>query len=95
MAFRDKYDFGMLSNESERLVIEEVERQLTSGGETEIMDDPDAVIDITALALNQVKPLYRVNLLGRLYARAVDKEKHDEVRDAVKRAIKKIKENPA
>jgi len=85
----------MLSNESERLVIEEVDRKLNEAGEDELLADEDAVIDITALALNMVKPMYRVNLLGRLYAKAVDEEKKEEVREAVKKAIAKIKENPA
>jgi hypothetical protein len=95
MSFQDRYDFDMLSNESERLVIEEVDRKLNEAGEDELLADEDAVIDITALALNMVKPMYRVNLLGRLYAKAVDEEKKEEVREAVKKAIAKIKENPA
>ena len=67
MALRDQIDFSVIENEAERLVIDELETQL---GEDAATIDEDTLLDIATYALNRVKPLYRVTLLGRLYAQA-------------------------
>ena len=91
-SFSMYYDFDQLENDAERLVIEELESQLA-----ELPDackTEDCVLDMAALALNRVKPMYRVTLLGKLYADAVSAEHRAEVRAAVKDAIEKVMANP-
>ena len=90
MSLEDAYNFEELVNEAERLVLSELEQQLVVqpggiGAYTE-----DEVLDIAAYALNNVRPLYRVNLLGRIYAQNVGDEYMKEIRDAVGEAISKI-----
>ncbi|TVR58185.1 MAG: competence protein ComFB [Spirochaetaceae bacterium] len=91
MSFKTRYDFESLVNESERLVIEELERQLV---ETETRYSENAILDMAAYALNHVQPMYRANLLGRLYASALESEAGPAVRKAVSDAIKKVSQNP-
>jgi len=96
MALKDEYDFEFLKNEAETLILDELERQL------EVHTKPlcrcnDCVNDMAALALNTVKPLYRVSLLGSLYtALAMDEKTYaTSVRDAVFKAIERIRKNPS
>ena len=94
MDLRNYYDFEELVNEAERLVIDELGRQLEKPENGDLLGNQDLVRDIAAYALNHVRPMYRANLLGRLYAKAVDSEDVDEVERAVTEAIKKIRDNP-
>ena len=96
MALKDKYNFEYLTNEAEELILNELERQL------EVYSKPlclcnECVTDMAALALNTVKPLYRVSLLGSLYtASAMDEKSYaTSVRDAVFKAIERIRKNPS
>jgi len=91
-----KYDLDELKNYSESIVVAELERQL------ENISDPaclctDCVLDMAALALNTVKPMYRASLLGSLYtASAMDEETFaSSVKDAVSSAIEKVCKNPS
>jgi len=93
----DNLDFGdVLKNESENLVIEELRRQLEGYKETICLCDT-CVVDIVAIALNSVKPLYRVSLLGTQYAAQAmqDTSFAQSVRDSVTKAIEKVRKNPA
>lgn len=96
MAFKDSYDFDRLVNEAERLVIDELERQISSYPEPLCLCE-DCVLDMTTLALNSVKPRYRVSLLGSLYAaHAMDEGAYaEEVKNAVASAIAKVKAHPS
>jgi competence protein ComFB len=96
MAFIDNYDFELLENEAEKIVLEELGRQLEACPPT-ICRCNECVVDMAAMALNTVKPLYRVSLLGTLYAsQAMSEESYAAgVRDAVARAIEKVGKNPA
>jgi len=96
MAFIDKYDFDLLKNEAEVLVIREIEQQLQNGHK-EICRCNECIVDIAAISLNSVKPLYRFTLLGALYAsQAMTEQSYaDSVKKAVEQAIKKVKKNPA
>ena len=88
MALRDQIDFSVIENEAERLVIDELETQL---GEDAATIDEDTLLDIATYALNRVKPLYRVTLLGRLYAQAGGQTEYtQEITRAVAEAIEKI-----
>ena len=88
-------DFDMLHNEAEQLVIAELDRQL------QLVNRPiclckECILDMAAKALNMVKPLYRVSLLGELYtSRAMDENEYAAtVRDSVSSAIEKVRVNP-
>ena len=96
MAFKDSYDFEPLKNEAENLVIIDLGRQLETFPEP-ICKCNDCVLDMAAIALNAVKPLYRVSLLGTLYtASAMDGKAYaTSVREAVFRAIEKVRKNPS
>jgi competence protein ComFB len=96
MSFKDDYDFELLKNEAEILVIQEMEHQLEA--ESDLMCRcNECIVDIAAIALNTVKPLYRFSLLGTLYAsQAMSEQAYaDSVKKAVAWAIKKVRKNPA
>lgn len=90
MSLLERYNFEDLVNEAERLVIDELERQLAARGDEA---DEDQVLDMAAYALNKVPPLYRVNLLGRIYARNVAQPYLEEIRAAVAAAIERVMNN--
>jgi competence protein ComFB len=82
-----------LKNIAEDLVIDQLEIQLkTNHPDVEITED--LVLDVAAYALNMVKPMYRVNLLGRMYAPAFSEMYHNEIVAAVEKAIGKIVAHP-
>ena len=96
MALTDVYDFYLLKNEAEVIVIRELEQQLKTGHE-DLCRCNECIIDIAAVALNNVKPLYRFSILGTLYAsQAITEQAYaDSVKHAVSEAIIKVKNNPA
>jgi competence protein ComFB len=93
MGIREEVDFGSLVNEAERLVIEELERQLErleSVPKTE-----ESILDMAALALNNVPPFYHVSLLGKLYASSIQGTEYTRrIEKAVREAIRKVAANP-
>jgi competence protein ComFB len=93
MGFQEKYDFSLLVNDKERFVVRELETQLKV--RTEVCRCQECVLDMVALALNHTKPVYRVTLLGAIYATADDEGVHQEVIEAVAGAIDKIYANPS
>ncbi|NNM66387.1 MAG: late competence development ComFB family protein [Spirochaetales bacterium] len=93
MSFRQNYDFSLLVNESERLTIDELEKQLHD--RPEVCRCEECVLDMVAFALNKVAPVYRVTLLGSIYAQAEDQLVVAEIQDAVAGAIQRVFENPA
>jgi len=96
MAIKDSYNFENLINETERIVLEQMETQLELESSKDICKCQDCVLDMTALALNSLKPHYRVSLIGTVYAHAVlDNEIAEEVKIAVAASIKKIADNPS
>ena len=96
MGIKDQYEFEYLVNESERLVLAQLEQQLSDIADPGTCQCQECVLDMAALALNNVKPLYRVSLLGKLYAQALEgSEYEDEVSRAVAGAIEKISANPS
>jgi competence protein ComFB len=96
MAFKDKYDLELLRNEAEQLVLQELEKQLETH-EADLCRCNDCIVDMAAMALNSIKPLYRFSLLGTLYAaQAMSEQSYAEsVRKAVTMAIDKVSANPA
>ena len=96
MAFIDNYDFDLLKNEAENLVLRELEHQLDAF-DVALCRCNECVVDMAAIALNSVKPLYRFSLLGTLYAAQAMNEKTyaDGVQTAVAKAIQKVRKNPS
>jgi competence protein ComFB len=96
MAFEDEYDFDLLKNEAEKLVLHELEKQLEILPE-EVCRCNECVVDMAAIALNTVKPLYRFSLLGTLYAAQAMNERSyaDSVQKAVAQAVAKVRKNPS
>lgn len=95
MSFLEDYDFQHLKNEAENLVLRELERQLETYS-APLCRCNDCVLDMAAMALNSIKPLYRVSLLGSLYtATAMDEQAYGTmVRESVFKAIEKVRSNP-
>jgi len=96
MALLDEYDFDLLKNEAENMVICEMEQQLNSGHK-DLCRCNECIVDIAAISLNMVKPLYRFSILGTLYAsQAMTEQAYaNSVKKAVEEAIIKVKKNPA
>ena len=95
MGLKDKYNFEFLVNEAERLVLDQLELQLGELG-SDACRCEDCILDMAAFALNNVKPLYRVSLMGTLYEKALDGSEYEsEVAEAVSQAIKRIVANPS
>jgi competence protein ComFB len=94
MALKDSYDFDGLVNEAERLVLQVLEARMAR--DADICRCHDCVLDMAAFALNNVKPAYRVSLMGSVYARAAGRDEYTkEITRAVDEAIKKVKSNPS
>jgi competence protein ComFB len=94
MPITDKYDFETLVNDAERMVLQELETQLTTA--VDVCTCQDCVLDMAAFALNNVRPTYRVSLLGRVYAQSGSNAQHAQaISRAVRQAIAKVKENPS
>jgi len=96
MAFTDDYDFHLLKNEAEKLVINELEMQLKNVPSS-VCRCNDCIIDMAAIAMNTVKPLYRYSLLGSMYtSQAMHEDSYaDSVKKAVSQAITKVRKNPS
>jgi competence protein ComFB len=94
MSLQEQYNFEYLVNETEKIVLQELENQLKNNNK--VCKCQDCVLDMAAYAMNHTKPYYRVSLLGKLYTGSVyNTEAIKEVKKAVKEAIKKIQENPS
>jgi competence protein ComFB len=96
MGLRNEYNFENLVNESENLVIDEMERQLELKKNQNNCRCADCILDIAAFALNSLMPLYRVSLMGTMYAENAKSTPYaEDVRKAVAAAILKVKANPS
>jgi len=96
MSIQDNYNFEFLINEAERLVMDELEHQLDSEYNADICKCEECVLDMAALALNKISPMYRVSLMGTLYAHSLqDTEYAEEVRKVVREAVTKVAKNPS
>ncbi len=96
MSLKDSYNFENLVNETERIVLEQMEMQLQEEAFRDVCKCQDCVLDMTALALNSLKPHYRVSLIGTVYAQTIDEGKYsEEVKKVVASVIEKIAANPS
>jgi competence protein ComFB len=96
MGFRESYDFELLINETENLVIEELERQLSKERNDEICKCHDCILDMAALALNSIPAAYRSSLTGIIYAQRLHNgDFKEKVEKSVAMAIKRVGGNPS
>jgi competence protein ComFB len=91
---RNSYDLSDLNNEAERIVERELARQLSEPENSDVCRQEECILDMLAYALNHVTPLYRTTLMGRLYAPVLNEEHQEEVRQAVRAAIERVRANP-
>ena len=68
MGLKDKYDFSILVNETEEVVMEELEKQLNKEEYQTVCRCEECIMDMMALALNQLQPSYRSSFTGVIYA---------------------------
>jgi len=96
MAFINDYGFEQLKNEAEQLVYHELEAQLAEADEN-VCRCNDCVMDMAAMALNNVKPIYHFSILGNLYAAQAksDPAYADNIQKQVAQAIAKVSSNPS
>jgi competence protein ComFB len=96
MARRESYDFSMLENEAEHIVTAELLRQIGTIDDASVCLCQECVLDMATLALNGTKPLYRVSLLGSIYAQAAHEGAYlESVTQAVEMAIEKVHAKPS
>ncbi len=111
MALRDRYDFESLVNVAESLVLRELETQLARLGALDARGSVsgaaakggavpcacrDCVLDMAAYALNNVKPSYRVSLMGSFSAGSSEEAGYaKEISRVVREAIEKVRGNPS
>ena len=96
MALINKEDLDFLKNEAETIVLGELERQLKNFPE-QICTCKECLLDMLTLALNSIKPLYRVTLMGKIYTGMAMNEKAyaTSVRESVFKAVEKVYKNPS
>ncbi|MCG8569080.1 MAG: late competence development ComFB family protein [Spirochaetes bacterium] len=96
MGLKDKYDFSILVNETEEVVMEELEKQLNKEEYQTVCRCEECIMDMMALALNQLQPSYRSSFTGVIYAQKLhDGAFKEKVSAIVKKAVEKISQNPA
>jgi competence protein ComFB len=94
MPITDAYDFDSLVNDAERMVLQELEEQLKTA--VDVCTCQECVLDMAAFALNNVKPAYRVSLMGSVYAGSGGQARHAPgITRAVHDAIAKVRANPS
>jgi competence protein ComFB len=96
MAVIDIHDLEFLKNEAEQIVLTELESQLRERPNY-ICVCKECILDVMALTLNSIKPLYRVSLMGKIYTGMAMEEKAyaASVRKAVLNAIETVHKNPS
>ena len=95
MAIRDDYDFGVLVNEAERMVTDELERALAELADPSICLCQDCVLDMAAFALNASSRYTGFRSSARCTPKRWTRESYAaEVKAAVDAAIDKVHANP-
>ncbi|NCN05930.1 MAG: late competence development ComFB family protein [Spirochaetales bacterium] len=90
MALEDKYNLEEVRNLAEQMVFDEIEHLLESRSWPAQAYEQETILDLAALSLNHVRPLYRATLLGRLFEAELEEKYGEEIRGAVAQAFKKI-----
>ena len=101
MALRDSYDTRNLINVSEKFVFDAIDAVIPE--HPEMCKCQDCVLDVAAIALNNVPPRYRAgkfislpkNVPGlRHYVPEEERDMVEQARAAVEAAVEKVKEHP-
>jgi len=96
MDLERNYDLSFLVNDTERMVLDELGRQLEAAGAEGICTCQDCVVDMAALALNSLEPRYHASLLGTMYAHAEEAGAYAiKVRNSVLAAVERVRNNPS
>ena len=96
MALKDICDFDLLVNIMKEIVINELDRQLKLPENIKVCRCQECVLDVTAIALNQVKPMYGSlnSFKGAMYKDHISQKSEEDVIKAVKKAIYKVVNHP-
>ena len=97
MALKTSYDFDLLVNLMQDIVITELEKQLKSPEAAQVCKCQECILDITAIALNHLKPVYGSldSFKGAMHKEHITQKSEEEVVKAVKKAIYKVVSHPA
>lgn len=96
LKLKDRLNLTLLVNEAESIIIGEVENQLSEIDDDSICTCDDCLLDIVALALNNVKPAYRSSYTGVIYAQQLHSDENKKLyAEEVKKAIAKVRKNPS
>ncbi len=97
MALRNDYDFDMLVNAMETIVIDELDRLLLLEEYSDICRCQDCILDIVAYSLNHLKPSYRSSLSykGVMYKHQLSPKNAEGVERIIRDAIKRVTSNPS
>ncbi|WP_037544799.1 late competence development ComFB family protein [Spirochaeta lutea] len=90
MGLADYYNLEELHNHAEHLVFEEIERLIADNTISQEFQKEEYILDIAALALNRMPPMYRATLLGRIYEPALEEQHRRNVQKAVGEAVEKV-----
>jgi len=96
MSLKTQCDFDLLVNIMEDIVISEVDKQLKLSENMKICRCQECILDICAIALNQLKPMYGSlnSFKGAMYKDHITQESEDDVDKAVKKAMYKVISHP-
>ena len=95
MSFKKKYHAESLINENEEQVFELIEKICAEGEEKSVCACQDCILDIAAIALNNLQPNYRVFLVRPIHRDEEVVMVHlQKVEEAVRRAIATVEKRP-
>ena len=96
MPLRTQYDFDLLVNIMEDIVIAELEMQLKLPEYKKVCRCQACILDIIAITLNKVKPMYGSlhSFKGTMYKEHISEKSNAEVVHALKKAIEKVEKHP-
>ena len=96
MSLKEHCDFDLLVNIMKDIVISELEKQLDLPEYKRVCRCQECVLDITAIALNQLKPMYGSlnSFKGVMYKDHIGQKSETDVIDAIRKSIEKVANNP-
>ena len=96
MSLRTQYDFDLLKNIMEDIVIVELETQLKLPEYKDVCKCQACILDIIAITLNKVQPMYGSlhSFKGTMYKEHISEKSNAEIVSALKEAIEKVVKEP-
>lgn len=93
MSFKDRYPVDTLINENEEYVFKVIDRLIDE--ESDFCTCQDCILDIAAIALNNLPPRYRVFLVRPVHKdEEVIKARLKKVEEVVRNALNIVKNRP-